>query len=54
MPLIKTVALPVGNVDVAGCPVPGSNGHWCVPPATAAGKPPISTVGSPGGRIDPP
>lgn len=54
LPSIITVALPIGNgLDVGWCALGGST-HTCVSPATAAGMPPIITVGAPGPTIVPP
>jgi len=48
-----TVVLPIGN-GVGGCgPAGGGMKHWCSPPETAAGSPPISTLGAPGGATIP-
>ena len=45
--LISTVVLPIGN-GVGGCGGVDGIEHTCMSPTTAAGIPPISTVGTPG------
>jgi hypothetical protein len=52
---MRTVALPFGKIlTTNGCADDGGIEHWCVSNMTAAGAPPILTVGTPGPVIEPP
>ena len=53
LPPISTVVLPITNGDDGIC-AGGGIGQVCKSPITAAGIPPINTVGSPGPVITPP
>jgi hypothetical protein len=53
MPPIRTVGQHGGMSADGGCTAGGGNEHTCGVPTTAAGMPPMSTVGTPGGPMTP-